>query len=88
MNFLELLVELGTIVVRILLVAVNILLLYPFPAPAGRIKRSDCCSWPERSHSCRVIIAFGHLCGSDSVGKPNFLKGFYVTEWRRKGGSE
>lgn len=38
MNFLELLLELGTIVVGILLVAVNILLLYPFPVPIDRIK--------------------------------------------------
>lgn len=48
MNFLKLLVELGTIVVRILLVAMNILLLYPFPAPNDRMKEGTGAPVPER----------------------------------------
>lgn len=47
MNFLELLVELETIVVRILLVAVNILLLYPFPAPNDRMKKGIVAPGPK-----------------------------------------
>lgn len=47
MNFLELLVELGAVVVGILLVATNILLLHPFPAPVGRIKEGTVAPAPK-----------------------------------------
>lgn len=70
MNFLELLVELGMVVVGTLLVAVNILLLYPFPAPTDRIKEGTVAPAPK-----------GVIPAQSSLHLVTFVA---VTQWRNQ----